>query len=454
MGADTSPRPRALSGARNGDPDDAARSTPGTATVTFSKLTQDSATQLVRARELARPPKPLDRVAALESVAAHQDLSHALTHLARIVGGTGIPGGDASLPKGGLGLVVGALGRVAAQSPWDASPPRSPVPSAIADAARLIRAAADLWATHQASDGSPRSPEACRLRHPSTLAAAWREWSSLARHAASVADVLRDRAVSLGVEEAKLAGVTAYPREQSNDTDRVLHPVDVSVARPPVRTNGGPAAELSDRLSRLRALAWELSRTGRAPAHVLRHLASIGTVVSRTAASGPAGSDPFACGDRALRQAVARESLRTRAWDSALKALAPIITLHETRSSLQLERLRINELCTALTRGRPDMDRATLGYSLSALAEFYAQVARLNADALLRAHARGDVLIRGRAIPGETIGRRADVLRAKLLDTAAPAPSSCIAQIELRYHAVINPDHRAGRHPIAGPPAA
>ena len=41
--------------------------------------------------------------------------------------------------------------------------------AALAEAALLIRSAADLWATHHCADGRPRSPEASRMRHPSTL---------------------------------------------------------------------------------------------------------------------------------------------------------------------------------------------------------------------------------------------------------------------------------------------
>lgn len=425
---------------------------PSSATTTFSDLTADAALQLRQAHPLTRPRLPLDGTALLDALTAHRDLSHGLATLGRALATTGARAsvGGPARARGATELLLRRIELRAAARPWDAGDPEGPCAGLLLGSARLIRAAADLWATHHTADGTPRSPEAGRMRHPSVLGAVWREWHALAGLAADVADDLDETAGALNVAAGLRSAVAAYPRSPEGTAGTAPAAVRLPVAHPPLPASRQPLVELDARLGRLHTLAWDLAHRGRAPAHVLRILAAIGAAVSSAAAA--CGEGPGAQRTGGQRPRTTPESARAGAWQAVVEALDPIQTLHESRTSLQLERLRIVRLLECVPTGSPL--RHDAAPSLSNMAEAYAQLATMNVRGLRRAHERGDVLVMGRAIPGNIIGRRRDLLHAKLLDTAVPAPTACIELLERRYDDVVTAIPSDSWHPSAGPPAA
>ncbi len=151
-------------------------------TTTYAQLTEQAARCIARATLSVSMDATGGRRPTASDVAAHQDLAAALVHL-----GETLARPLASRPErpgrrrgGPDARLLRSLETVARARDWSEPSPADGPGADLAEAAFLIRSAADLWATHHCADGRPRSPEASRMRHPSTLGAASRNgarWS-------------------------------------------------------------------------------------------------------------------------------------------------------------------------------------------------------------------------------------------------------------------------------------
>lgn len=403
--------------------------------------------------------------ATATEVAALHDLAAALVHLGRALARP--LGGPAAAPRRRRGGPDARLVRelAAVARPWDWDEPR-PIggPGAdLAGAARLIRSAADLWATHHAADGRPRSPEASRMRHPATLGAACREWRALVTLAAEAADSLAAGGDST-LSESDRANLRRFPRplratDPAAATGGLL---DLTVARPGIRPGQRPLDELADRVARLRHLAWTLAEVGSAPATVHGNIAAIGIAVHRAAARVHRSLADQARDDRTRashHDAAAHAEVGEERWRAVAEQIRALRTPHPSTHPIQIERLDIDRLLSRAAPSGVPASRPEVGWALSRIAASFTTIAGLNATALSAAHDRGDLLLLGRAIPTEALGRRPDLLAARLTDQVIPAPSAVVTSLLATYRAIAR-DTRSQRTPRtlrpgdASPPAA
>ena len=451
---------------------------------TYSELTSSAQQRLAMA--LNRPELGADgmvqellRAASM----AHRDLSAALAHLGRTlmlpVATAPTSQRRAARRRGPAGRVLMDLERRGRGRDW-ALPEPDPGTAArdIWEAARAIRAAADLWATHHSGSGAPRTPESSRMRHPSVLGAATREWEALVATARDVADALlramgtdrpdRAQSVDSGPDLTHLVG---YPGGLARAM-AAGSVVDVTVARPLPSRSGDALTLLAESVTRLRQAAWTLAESGQAPIPALANLAAVGAALSLAAAEAAetvqAAGAGGALGDAGDAAAVAHahsggpsraevrvgasdhqcaEALRRMhdAWADAGESLRDLRSPHPSTTILQVERLDVLALLRRVrterrqsdTSDRTGMRPGGSASALAALARSYADVAGFNARGLGAAAARGDIYIRGEALPQHSLARRPDLLQAKLEKALVPAPTMVIAALERSYRGVL-----------------
>jgi hypothetical protein len=414
----------------------------GRPTTTYAQLTGRAARCIARAQDRASSEVPGGRRPNESDVAAHRDLAAALVHLGSTLTGPLGPAATAAQRRGGPDArLLRSLEAVARRRDWSEPGPSDGPGSALAEAAFLIRSAADLWATHHSSDGRPRSPEASRMRHPSTLGAASREWRRLVALTAAAGDALAGHSGCATLGESVVADLRRFPRPRSDSRAPAAVPglLDLTVARPGIRRGHPPLEELSDRIRRLRQLAWTLAEVGSAPATVHGNLAAIGIALHRAAASAhrslAAGAPDVRARDRHLDAAVRLEEGESR-WRDVAAQVRALRTPHPSTHPIQIERLDIDRLLRrAAPSGLPLM-RPEVGWSLSRMADSFCEIAAHNAAAVRAAQDAGDLLLVGRAIPTEALPRRPDLLEARLTDQVIPAPTTVITRLEASYRAI------------------
>jgi hypothetical protein len=317
-------------------------------------------------------------------------------------------------------------------------------------AARLIGAAADLWATHHDPTGRPRSPEASRLRHPATLGAATREWRELVVVAAAIADVLARSAPGVEGDDLQRYAAT-YPQPAAV---RRGHegPVEVTVARPARTRPSDPLAAIEACVHALQLAAWRLATTGTAPVPVLMNLAVVGVMLNRAAALVAQRAACARPADPTLAAAAATARESALAWRRAAAAIAPLRSAHPATTAVQVDRLDLQRLLDQVTTGRLQPEAAETAGTLARLGQSYAEVAQHMAEALTQAQATGEVLLDGRALAHEALARHPELIDAKLRGWAVPSPTAPITRAEAALRAVADPSLRDASP--AGPPAA
>jgi hypothetical protein len=438
------------------------------------------------------------------AIAAHQDLSAALAHLGRVLSRPlarpldlpdSSPRDDADpAPRRGGGpdaRTLRTLARRARPRDWSSAPPAdNTIARSLWEAARCARAAADLWATHQTLAGAPRSPEASRMRHPSVLGNATREWRALVHAAAEAADGLlatmegspatpptRVGGSAPSAPGAELAPLLDYPRPKVHraapTVDGARPHVAITVARPGGSVGPDLLGRVRDRVERLRHVAWVLAEAGTAPAPALANFAAIGVLVNRVAADAveqaPLGrghaSSTGSGGGRDSADRARRALAALGHWSAVLGILADVRTPHPPTSALQIERLDLAQLLQEALRsasgptpsavaGHTDLVRdPDLVEDLDLIAARYAEVAEMNLRAVRRAHERGELYVVGRAMPPDALVRRPDLVDAKLKGRLVPAPALIIQRLETAYNDVIGGVPLPGTHD-GRPPAA
>lgn len=436
--------------------------------VTYAELTHMACRRIacaLAAAESSDPPAPMPK----DSVAAHRDLAAALAHLGSMlmtppphVPATGRRTRPARGPDAQL---IASLRTAARARDWDQPHPTEGIAAELDRAAVLLRAAADLWATHHTPEGHPRSLEGSRMRHPATLGAALREWRSMVALSSSLAVVMAERSGAAGrtVDDDQRQALASFPasplRSASQSAARagadpgLLH---LTVARPGLLRGQPPLVELAQRIDRLRHLAWRLADAGSAPATVHGNMAAIGVAVHHAAAEAHrslASSLPVGPEQQQHVRAEARARTGLSRWQSVADHVRSLRSAHPATHPIQLERLDIQRLLGRLVPSGRAVTSSQVGWELSRLADSFAEIADSNAQAIRAAHERGDLLLLGSAIPQEALPRRPDLLRARLSDEVIPAPALTIGQLEATYLGIARRDtHRTS--PDVSPPAA
>ena len=471
--------------------------------------------------EPALAAQPEANPGALHAAAsAHADLLAALAHLGRVLTRPpGVPGEGsprAARRHGPGSRLLRDLERRGRARDWtDPTPEPGTAARDLRDSARLIRAAADLWVTHTTLAGAPRSPEASRMRHPSVLGAATREWQELVNVAGRVAAAIVRRADSsteqvvagdahhsdvgaggraggdpAGVggtapslqQEALLIAVEAFrafptlaasptptPSESptrgrgastrgrgASTRSRVASTrsrVDIGLARPGRRPVTDPITGITDAVDRLHRLAWILAERGTGSIPALANFAAIGVLISEAALA-----------------AHARHPHPGRAPAGAgpdLSDLRPLRELAAAWSEVAAELAPLRSphpATTSLQRERAEVAAMvqrmarlapapeTAAAALQQACLDYREVAVLNLRALQATSDRGDLYVAGGAITPEALRRRPDLLAAKLGGGIVAAPEGTIRQAESAYQSVMG----AGTDTAAdrNPPAA
>ena len=412
-------------------------------TTTYAQLTERAARCIAQAQlsismDATEGPRPHER-----DTSAHHDLAAALVHLGGILTR---PLSPASTPAGRRrggpdARLIRSLEAVGRARDWSEPRPTDGPAASLAEAARLIRAAADLWATHHCAEGRPRSPEASRMRHPSTLGAASREWRTLVSLTAAAAEAMAARGPSATLAESDVADLRRFPRPQPEvrATASTGGLLDLTVARPGVRRGQPPLEELSDRVGRLRNLAWTLAEVGSAPATVLGNLAAIGIALNGAAENAHRSLAERATIDETRGRhldAATRAAEAGASWREVAARVRALRTPHPRAHPIQIERLDIDRLLSRAVPSGVPLSRPDVGWSLSRIADDFSEVAAHNAAALRAAQDRGDLLLVGRAIPTEALPRRPDLLAARLTDQVIPAPTAVIGRLEACYRAI------------------
>jgi hypothetical protein len=415
---------------------------------TYSGLTSAAATHLAQALVTADTDPPSGLPALRDALTAHRHLTAMLGHLGTVLQAP-LPGQEPEAgrpqrrrPRRPDAALAAALSALGGRRDWEAAThsadPAAPAPLAgdLLAAARLVGAAADLWATHHDAAGAPRSQEASRLRHPATLGAAVREWRALVVVTGAVVDALaRPAGVAAPDDEdwrdlREYAG--AYPQPALRPSDP-RGPVTVTVAHPPRPRSDDPLTAIEQAVRFLQRTSWRLATTGTAPIPIVANLTAIGVMLARAAClagqCAAAGADGTAAAR--YRAAAVRGRATEEGWRRAAAAVSPLRSAHPATTSIQVERLELKRLVDRVTgSGGGTVDWPHVAEVLLRVSREYEVVAGHLAEALAGAHARGDVLLDGRALPHESLARRPDLLQAKLRGWVVPAPTAAVGRAE------------------------
>lgn len=395
-----------------------------------------------------------------EVIESHLDVVAALAHLGRTLHLPIARAGQAPPRRRSSGdsrdqKLVRHLDSLGCVRPWEATGPDDLTARRLLHASRLIRAAADLWATHRTADGSPRSPEASRMRHPATLGAAMRELRALATITTGLAATL------VGLVDARTDEDTReVPHEHISRLRSITELVATSLGSPaPARARtgtGDPVADLrltvanpgrmrtadaldriSDVIDRLRRLTWGMAEQGAAPAPVLANTAAIGVMLHRAAAAvhREAGNLDAAASTAHLEAALHEEAQRA-AWLGVGTLVSSLRTAHPARTAIQIDRLDLSRLLDQVTTRTSTSDLHRCAEQLSSLARAFDEVAAFHARGVRATHGRGELYVAGRSLPREVITRRPDLLPAKLADEVVPILTVTARRVEDAFLAI------------------
>lgn len=314
-------------------------------------------------------------------------------------------------------------------------------------AAVSLGAATDLLGTHHGRDGEARTPEALQLERSSVRAAGLAGVGALARTVLAAERDLGLRAGQAGmvwVEVGRLlpdltplrdaACALATPVEPGAARVALLR---LAVARPAVRL-GEPVVELSDRLLRLRRVAWQLTRephvgigtlSDLAAAAVTFHTHAVAAVRRTRTATGCV--PPQAAGEAPLvaaRNAWAQAHLQSREMRTPTPAAGVV----------RADTLAIRELCRTLMPLDPggngavdaDMRRVIHGG-----AGAFGEIAGLAARVLAELDATGDLYLAARNLLGAEVTDDPSLVRAKLRGDTVRAPRSRVGGLAHAYQA-------------------
>ncbi len=430
---------------------------PGPSPTTFLELTRLAALAIDAAEGDLRAGVPgRDGDACVED--AYRDLMDALWQLGvTVLGAPRLPAappvrGRKGPGRGSDARVLLVLRRLAKSWQDDQDlQPEDPC-AAVLRAAALIRAAADLWSTHRTSEGAPRTPEGARLRAPGMLGAARSQWRALVHEAASLAGPISSSEVLGPVVVTASRDLVSATSRSTPGSVRTGDTGALGLARPGVRA-ASAEAQLHDRVSRLELIAWTGWQRQDTPAVVHQGIARCGWTVARAAAelaARPCCGSPVTAAR--LRHATHRVEA-AEAWRDLATAVRDLRTLHGPMVALAHEAATVAVLTQQLAGDgsprRPPGPRRGHGHQpgcptsqvrglLEHAGAGLLRAADWNRRSLGVAGVRGDLLIRGKALPASMLRRRPDLVRASVTGTVAPLPAAMARSLDGAYRRVLS----------------
>jgi hypothetical protein len=321
-----------------------------------------------------------------------------------------------------------------------------------ARAARCLRAAGDLLATHHTPGHGPRSPDADILDDADVRAGALSRLGHLTITLLDAEDNLALRTLQTGLHPATvrrvLPGLThiadlarttagldttselAAPGEPAGpaaDTATRLVRLDsLGLVTPPIRTDD-PVAELADRYTRVRLHAWQLLENPDYSITTLRDLAVLGVAThAHTAALHGADLTKPDASNRLLKPLLER----ARAWQELHHTLTGLISAGPGDAVVREDLIAITRILQTLapiTTTAPPGGRAApldrpLAEALNGAIATMTDIAGWNSLTLDRLARSGHVHVPGRALTGEQVTDHPDLATARLTGHLAPVP--------------------------------
>jgi hypothetical protein len=338
-----------------------------------------------------------------------------------------------------------ALGRLIDEAvgtvpPWLKAVAR-PSASPWAGAARCVRAASDLVATHADATGIPRTPDlAAVLGDPVARQAALAEVGDLAATLLSGADHLALRAIQAGVawREVRrlvpdLGETRAYARDLAGpgSLPASKNLEDLTVAHAPIRTEE-PAAEFADRMLRLRQSAWEHARSAHPSVDDLKTYATLGIAIHAHALAFH-GLPPAALRtEERLPHQFASLADRGRAWQQVSRTLFTWRSAQPGDPVAAEDLNRISGLLRTfapLTGDQPELapgDHRNLGQALAGAAAVTADIGRWNQQTVTRMSRAHQIYVPARTLTGNQVTDDRSLTQAKLADKLGLAPTELL----------------------------
>lgn len=413
----------------------------------YGDLTRQAALHLTAAAALVTGEPFSGLSAASAAITAYRDLHDAVYRLGwQLRGGTItqalVPEPVRRDPRETATLdLLEQVGRVATRS----HATRVPRVGAAGDwhrAAVQLRAATDLLATHHTPTGGPRSPDSPNLTDPAVAGPAWRDYTSLVLAAATVAEPLAVRSRAAGITAARVRGLP-WAGDRLTTTARHLRALtnltgagtgaaiaDLQVAHPPVRS-GDPLLELTDRLHRIQAAAWEHTTAGTLSVQSLTDLAAAG-VLLHAAAHRTLTSEPVA--DPATVDLIATHGT---AWRAVHAELAELRGIDPVPGGIRCD---LNTIMRLLPEAETDPRHDRAAAVLVDACRSHDRVAEWSATAVADLAARGGLYLPGRTLTGDDLTDDTERAAAKLAGTPTTTTPRRIDNILANLATAARPD--------------
>jgi len=345
-----------------------------------------------------------------------------------------------------------------------------------ARAARCLRAAGDLLATHHTPGHGPRSPDADILDDPDVRAGALSRLGHLTITLLDAEDTLALRTLQTGLHPATVRRVlpgldhvadlarttTSHdatepaaprdaPRPPSGAATGLVRLDNLGLVAPPIRTDD-PVAELTDRYARVRLHAWALLENPDYSITTLRDLAVLGVAThAHTAALHGADLTRPDASNRLLKPLLDR----ARAWQELHHTLTGLITAGPGDVVVREDLIAITRILQTLapiTPTAPPGGRAAgldrpLAETLNGAIATMTDIARWSSLTLDRLARSGHVHVPGRLLTGEQVTDRPDLATARLTGHLAQAPDETRRAVTATYQTLRN-------HPLQPNPPA
>jgi hypothetical protein len=424
--------------------------------VRYGDLLELASASLAQARtELYR--SPLGSVEqARATVAAHQDLMAALgEQLRRLyrpqLGLDDSLHGTTHLRDGAAMALLAELKTVGKPADWERKIGITEGAAAsLARASQEVRAAADLLATHVDIVARARTPEASRLFDPDLREDAVLMLARLSADDGRLRESLELRLHEL-VQQQPTRTVPSPP-----DTDALIEIAEgvqfaavasarsdspgllsLGLARPPIR-RASATDELTDRIARLRRVAWELPDRQHVGVATLSDYAALGVI---TYAHAIVILEAVASEDGATREQVLEPYGRAhRQWLSLRQQLLPLRSAVPAMQGVRADVLSAKRLLETMApipaessaRTVMKLEPSTVEAILDA-ARPMSEIAEWNAEVMKQLASRQDLRIRARALPGEELSERTELAAWALADGFVPIPAHLLDNVEMAY---------------------
>ncbi|QTE30066.1 hypothetical protein [Pengzhenrongella sicca] len=341
--------------------------------------------------------------------------------------------------------------------------PSIPNPSTLSSsqwlvAARSVRAAGDLMATHADVDGLARTPDLdAVLRHPATRQAGLAQVGDMIATLVSGEDYLALRAAQAGLPWGEvrthlpgMSEIRAHARDVAGTGSLPAWALldDLTVARPPVRT-GDPAGQIRDRMLRLRLRAWQDAASPHPSTGTLETFAVVGIAVHAHALAFHGVLPGKTISADRLTRTLVEVTARGRAWQEVYRGLRGLKSAEPADPAVTEGLAAVDGVLRAVAplRGRqPDLavgERRDVGQAIVGATAMMADIARWNRTAFTRMARAEQVYVRADALPGAAV-RNSDVLAgAKLTGRCVIAAPEAVDTVASLYGRAAPPRNSA-----------